>query len=119
MQEAAREGRLGLCPAWLRVGRQIWYWRESLCDDDGCMDMVTSACPLNNGIAWYEDPARECSRQHPVLEQTTVWSVGCYFTPRGPEWVINDLPAVADVRLRNAFFLTREDAEANRPGRVV
>lgn len=116
---AAQDGRLALCPDWLMPGREVWYWRESLCGDDGCPDMVTSCCPLNHGIAWYEDTARECSQQHPVLEHTTVWSAGAYFTPRGVEWMINDLPAVADVRLLSAFYRTEKEAWAARPGRIA
>ena len=119
IKSAVREGRAAFCPEWLQVGRDVWYWRESLCEDDGCPDMVTSSCPLNNGICWYEDAARECSRQHPVLEHLTVWGVAAYFTRRGVEWVVNDLPAVADCRLGSAFYTSRAAAEANRPGRVV
>ena len=119
MQQATREGRVALLPEWLQVGRRVWYWRESLCDDDGCPDMVTSSCPLNNGFASCDEPARDCSQQHPFLEETMVWSAGAYFTPRGIEWVINDLPAVADCRLRSAFFTSRKTALENKPGRII
>ena len=119
MEKATREGRVALLPEYLQVGQEIWYWRESLCDDDGCPDMVTSCCPLNNGIQWYEDTARECSRQHPVLEHATIWSVSACFTPRGVEWVVNDLPAVADVHLRRAFLTTKDEALRQRPEEVL
>lgn len=119
MQQATREGRVALLPEWLQVGRRVWYWRECLCDDDGCPDMVTTSCPLNNGFAWCDEEARDCSLQHPILEETMIWSVAAYFTPRGIEWVINDLPAVADFRLRSAFFKDKTAALLARPGRVV
>ena len=119
MEKATREGRVALCPEWLQPGQDVWYWRESLCDDDGCPDMVKSVCPMNNGFRWFDDVARDCACQHPVLEKTTVWSCQAAFTPRGVEWIINDLPAVADYRLRSAFFTTRDAALQARPGRVV
>ena len=119
LEKATREGRVALLPEFLQAGREVWYWRESLCDEDGCPDMVTVACPLNAGAVWYDDAARECSRQHPVLEKLTIWSAGAFFTPRGVEWVINELPAVPDWHLRNAFFTTRAEALRNRPGRIV
>ena len=74
---------------------------------------------MNNGFRWFDDVARDCACQHPVLEKTTVWSCQAAFTPRGVEWIINDLPAVADYRLRSAFFTTRDAALQARPGRVV
>ena len=119
LMQAAREDRVAVLPASLQVGREVWYWRELLCGDDICPDGVTSSCPLNHGIPWYDDAARECARQHPSLEHTTIWSVAAYFTPRGIEWAVNDLPAVADCHLRRSFFRTREEAEAMRPGRIV
>lgn len=119
MERATREGRVALLPEWLQPGREVWYWRESLCDEDGCLDMGTVACPLNAGAVWFDDVARECSRQHPILEKLTVWSAAAYFTPRGVEWVINDLPAVADVCLRGAFFRTRAEAVKARPREVM
>lgn len=118
MERATREGRVALLPEWLQVGRPVWYWRESLCDDDGCPDMVTAACPLNAGAAWIDEEARECSQRHPVLEKSTVWSACAYFTPRGVEWSVNELPAVADVHLRSAFFRSREEALKFRPKEV-
>ena len=119
MERATREGRVALLPPTLQVGSEVWYWRESLCDEDGCLDMASSCCPLNHGIPWFEDEARECARQHPILEHATVWSACSYFTPRGVEWSINGLPAVSDCHLRNTFFASREEAVKNRPGRVV
>lgn len=118
IQSAAEEGRLALCPAWLLPGREVWYWRECLCLDDPCMDMAANVCPLNAGAKWYEESARDCAQRHPVLEHTTVWSVGAYFTPRGVEWLINELPGVADGRLRDAFFETEEAARAARPRKM-
>ena len=120
MEKAAREGRVALLPEWLQVGREVWYWRECLCGgDDLCADGVTSCCPLNNGIPWYDEVARDCACQHPILEKTTIWSAAACFTPRGVEWIINELPAVSDYRLRSAFFLTKQAALDSRPGKVV
>ena len=119
LQQAAREDRVAILPAYLTVGSKVWYWRELLCGDDICPDGVTAECPLNRGVPWYEDEARDCACRHPTLESSTIWSVGSYYTPRVIEWAINDLPAVADCYLRRSFFRTREEAEAMRPGRVV
>lgn len=119
MERATREGRVALLPEWLQVGREVWYWHESLCDDNGCADMVTAACPINKGAVWYDDEARECARRHPSLEKTTVWSVCSYFTPKGVMWSVNELPAVADLFLRGAYFRTRAEALKNRPKEVA
>ena len=119
VQKAARENRVAILPAFLTVGTKVWYWRELLCGDDICLDGVTPTCPLNMGIPWYDDEARECACRHPTLEGTVIWSVGAYFTPRGIEWAVNDLPAVADCHLRSVFFRSREEAEAAKPGRIV
>lgn len=115
LEKADREHRVAVLPGWLTEGRKIWYWRETLCTEDLCPDMVSGACPLNRGVAWNDQAAVACAIRHPVVERMTVWSVACYFTPRGIEWSINELPAVADRDLRRVFFPTREAAEARRP----
>ena len=120
MEQAINEARedpqrWAVVPEWLQVGREVWYWRELLCADDICTDGVTSACPLNRGVKWYEDEARSCAHAHPMLEKTTVWSVMAAFTPRGVEWIVNDLDAVADSRLREAFFRTAKGSRTGRP----
>ena len=119
IERATREGRVALLPEWLRIGSEVWYWRESLCDDDCCADMDTLSCPLSAGFQWFEPEARSCARQHPVLEKGTVYSVAAVFTERGVEWSVNDLPPVPDWRLRGAFFTGKADAMRNRPGEVV
>lgn len=119
MERATREGRVALLPEWLAPGREVWYWHESLCDGNGCMDMVSASCPLNSGSAWYDDDARDCARRHPSLEKTTIWSVCAHFTTRGVMWSVNDLPAVADLFLRSAYFRTRKEALENRPKEVT
>lgn len=119
IQKATREGRVALLPEYLQEGREVWYWRESLCEEDECPDGAGSCCPLNHGMAWSDPAVIECRRQHPVLEKCTVWSAAAAFTPRGVEWSINDLPAVPDRHLRSAFFSTRAEALKNRPGRIA
>ena len=117
--DAVRDGRAAILPEFLQVGSRVWYWRESLCDEDCCMDMVTAACPLNRGVKWYEDECRRCAMAHPILEETTVWSVQADFSPvRGVQWIVNGLPGVADSRVRLSFFATGEEAMAHRPKAV-
>ena len=116
---AVREGRAAILPEWLQPGREVWYWRESLCDEDGCMDMVTVACPINAGFHWHEEEVRTCARQHPVLEKAEIYSVFASFSERGVEWIVNGLPAVPDWRLRDAFFVSEAEARRHRPGEVV
>ena len=118
LEEAARDYRVAVLPEYLQPGSRVWYWRESLCEDDLCMDSVTPACPLNRGFRWYDAEARSCAMAHPALEETTVWSIQAAFTAQGVEWIVNDLPAVADCRVRSSFHPSREEAEACRPGRV-
>ena len=119
MERATREGRVAILPEYLQEGRTVWYWRESLCDEDGCMDMVTSCCPLNHGFKLFDNVAKECARQHPVLENTDVWSVAAEFTARGVRWVINDWDPVPDDRLLAAYWPSREEALEHKPGRVM
>ena len=119
IQKATREGRVALLPEWLREGCRVWYWRESFCGDDCCSDMVTSCCPLNNGHRMGDAAARECARQHPVLEEAVIWSVGAFFKPGEIYWSVNELDGVPDRRLRESFFPSRKEALKNKPGRVV
>ena len=120
LKRAAHDGRMAVLPEFLTEGKKIWYWRECLCEEgEICMDAVTSLCPLNNGIDWDDDVARRCASVHPQLEETEIWSVAAFFTPRGIEWVINDLPGVAECNLRSAFFSTQEAAIRERPRRIV
>lgn len=118
LEQAARDHRVAVLPEWLQRGREVWYWRECLCEDDGCMDMTSVVCPLNRGEPWYGDDARLCSSLHPVLDHSTIWDVSAAFTPRGVEWIINDLEPVADCRLRQVFYEDMGEAMANKPGRV-
>lgn len=116
---AVREGRAAILPEWLQPGREVWYWRESLCEEDECPDQDTLSCPLSAGFCWHEDEARRCARQHPVLEKSTVWGVAAEFTERGVVWSVNDLPQIPDWRLHSAFFTSKADALRHRPGEVV
>ena len=116
---AVREGRAAILPEWLQPGREVWYWRESLCDEDGCLDMVTVACPINAGFRWHEEEVRSCARQHPVLEKAEIYSVFASWSERGVEWIINGLPAVPDCLFRESFFVSEAEARRHRPGEVV
>lgn len=119
IDSAVREGRAAILPEWLQVGRTVWYWRECLCDEDGCMDMVTVACPINAGYHWYEPEVCRCARQHPVLEKSEIYSVYASFSERGVEWIVNGLPAVPDCLFRESFFVSEIEARRHRPGEVV
>ena len=115
MEKAARERRVAVLPEWLTEGSRVWYWRETLCGDDLCPDMVTSICPINKGKTWNDPTVMTCARRHPELECTEIWSAAAYFTPRGIEWCINEGVAVPDEELRRIFFPTREAAQKHRP----
>ena len=119
LKQAAADRRLAVCPEWLQHGRTVWYWRECLCLDELCPDSVTTCCPINNGFRPGDPAALACARQHPQLENTMVWSVCAYFTPRGVEWSVNDLPGVPDHMMRKVFFPCRADALAQRPREVI
>ena len=119
LERATREGRVALLPEFLQPGREVWYWRESLCEEDGCPDMDSFACPLAASFSWHDEEARACARQHPVLEKGEIWDVRAVFTGQGVEWIVNDLPPVPDWRLRSAFFTSKTDAMRHRPGEVV
>lgn len=117
MKAAAKDGRLAVLPVYLQVGRTVWYWRECLCDDDGCPDGAGSCCPLNHDLPWNDPAVLECERQHPVLDQMQVHSVWASFTPRGIEWTVNGL-TVAECWLRQAFFPSEAAARRARPERI-
>lgn len=119
LQRAARDHRVAVLPEYLQPGRDIWYWRESLCDEDGCSHMVTSSCPINRGRHWPDPEVYQCACRHPVLDHGKVWSAAAFFTEQGIEWVINDLPGVMEDRLRSAFFATREEAMKAKPERII
>lgn len=121
LQAAAREGRVAVLPAWIQEGRTVWYWRETLCDDDLCPDMVGPSCPMNrmHGAARYGDPeARGCARLHPVLDSMELWSVAAQFTPRGIVWALNEDTEISDAWLRLAVFPSKEEALQHRPRRI-
>lgn len=119
LERAAADGRLAACPEWLQTGRKVFYWRECLCRDDLCPESVTAACPINRGAGELDPIARGCARKHPVLEAADVWSVAVYFTAHGPEWSINDMPAVPDRLVRKIFFATAAEARKARPREVL
>ena len=121
IEKAARDGRVAVLPEWLQEGRTIWYWREILCDDELCMDMVSPVCPLNRTrekIRPRDPEAIECARLHPVLDSMELWAVGADFTPRGVVWRLNDDLQIHDVWLRRAVFPTKAEALQHRPGRI-
>lgn len=119
MEKSAREGRVAVLPEWLQEGRTVWIWRASLCDEDGCMDMVSAVCPVNRGESWGSRAAQDCAGRHPVLEAITVFDAAAVFKPDGVLWTINDFPLIRDAELRRVFFPSREAAMKNRPERAV
>ena len=119
LEDAVRTGRAAFPPQWLTVGQTVWFWRESLCWDSMCSAGVTTECPLNRGVKWYEDEAVRCARKHPALARETVWQLAAYFTPNGVEWSVNDMPAVHEKYVRQVYFSTRKEAEKVRPREVV
>ena len=116
MAEAARDLRAAILPPWLREGSTVWYWRETFCDDELCLDMVGPTCPLNAAQRPDRDAVRRCARMHPVLDSMTVWSVLARFTPQGVVWSINDAVEIRDELLRAAVFPAKEAALRRRPG---
>lgn len=118
VKNAARDGRVAVLPGFLQEGREVWYWRELLCQDDLCPDCVSSVCPLNAGYRFTDPETVKCCRDHPVLDKMEVWSVAAQFTPSGVEWIINDLPGVDDRALRAVYFPSRAEAIRHRPGRI-
>lgn len=119
IEKATREGRVAMLPEWLAEGRTVWIWRENLCDEDGCMDMVSPVCPRNRGASWDSATAMECARRHPVLESMQIYDVRAVFTRLGVAWSVNDSMLVPDDQLRAVFFPNREAALKNRPERAV
>ena len=117
LQTAARDGRVAVCPEHVREGRTVWYWRETLCQDELCMDMVGPSCPMNRmrGVGPGSPEALRCARMHPVLDSVELWSVGARFTPQGVIWVLNDDREIPDSRLRAAVFPSKQAALYHRP----
>ena len=118
LEDAVRSGRAALPPHWITVGQTVWYWSETACLEEPCAAMVTSECPLNRGVRWYEEEVIRCARKHPSLQRTTVWQLCAYFTPNGVEWSVNDMPAVHERYVRKVYFSTRAEAEKVRPREV-
>lgn len=121
IQKAAREGRVAVLPEWLCEGRIVWYWREILCDDELCPDMVGPSCPINDAhrhIGPRSPEALECARLHPVLDSMELWAVSAQFTPRGVVWAFNEDTEISDAWLRLAVFPTKEEALQHRPRRI-
>lgn len=121
LQAAAREGRVAVLPEWLTEGRTVWYWREILCDDELCPDMVGPSCPMNDAhrhIGPRSPEALACARLHPVLDSMELWSVAAQFTPRGIVWNLNDALEISDTWLRVAVWPTKLAALQHRPGRI-
>ena len=86
LQRAAGEGRVAILPEFLQEGREVWYWRETLCDDELCLDMVGPTCPMNRineHIGPHDPEAIRCAMMHPVLDCMEIWHVTAAFTPRG------------------------------------
>lgn len=119
LERAAREQRVAVLPEWLQEGRTVWYWRETLCGDDLCPDSVGVCCPINHSLSWNDPAVLSCARQHPVLQRTEIWGVLVMFTPRGMQWVINDLAPVDDRYMREVFFASEKEARKRRPREVV
>ena len=115
LQAAARDGRMAVCPEWMAEGRTVWCWRETLCDDELCLDMVGPSCPFNRGAHRGDPEALRCARMHPVLDSMELWSVGARFTPQGVVWVLNDDREIPDSRLRAAVFPSKQAALFHRP----
>lgn len=106
-------------PEWLQEGRTVWYWRETYCSDEACLDMVASVCPLNMGLRPDRDAVAKCARRHPVLDSVTVWAVLAIFEPGGVRWVINDALEIRDEDLRAAVFPDKKTALKRRPEVVM
>ena len=118
LQRAAGEGRVAILPEFLQEGRAVWYWRETLCDDELCLDMVGPTCPmnrLNEHIGPHDPEAIRCAMMHPVLDSMEIWHVTAAFTPRGIVWCLNDAVEISDVWLRRSVFPSKVLALANRP----
>ena len=109
---------VAVLPPYLQEGREVWYWRELLCQDDLCPDSMSSVCPINQGRRWSDPETIGCRRDHPVLDRMEVWSVTAAFTRRGIELSINELPGVDGRALRAVYFPTRAEAIRHRPGRI-
>lgn len=119
MKRAVREDRAAILPPWLAEGRTVWYWRETICDEDGCLDVVSPICPFNvHSPAWNDPEVRSCAMEHPVLDKMEVYDVRAVFTRRGISWEVNEGYGVADSVLRQVYFPTREAALAHRPRRI-
>ena len=116
LAEAARDIRAAILPPWLREGSEIWYWRETFCDDELCLDMVGPSCPVNAMQRPDRETVLRCARMHPVLDSMTVWSVLARFTPQGIVWSINDAVEIRDGLLYGAVFPSKEAALRCRPG---
>lgn len=113
---AMDERRLAILPEWLQEGRTVWFWRETYCfDGDLCMDSITPVCPFNSAGRADREKISQCSRRHPILTKTDVWSVTAAFEPLGIFWTINDCYTVRDDVLRLAFFPTQAAAMDHRP----
>lgn len=119
IEKAVREGRAAILPGWLAEGKTVWYWRETLCDEELCVDCVSPVCPFNSAsLAWNDPEVRRCAREHPVLDKMEIYDVRAVFTAKGIFWVVNDGIDVADRLLRAVYFPTREAALARRPRRI-
>lgn len=113
---AMTDRRLAILPEWLQEGRTVWFWRETYCfDGDLCVDSVTTVCPFNGAGRADREKIAQCSRRHPILTKTDVWSVTASFEPLGIFWTINDCYTVRDDLLRLAFFPTQAAAMDHRP----
>lgn len=117
IEKAARDGRVAVCPEWMTEGKTVWFWRETFCDDELCLDEVGPSCPINSlrHVRAGDPEARRCARMHPVLESVEIWDVVARFDPRGVLWVINDGYEIRDSVLRGAVFPSRQSALAHRP----
>ena len=110
------ESRLAILPDWLQEGRVVWFWRETYCfDGDLCVDSITPVCPFNGSGRADRDRILRCSRRHPILTKTDVWSVTASFEPLGIFWTINDCYTVRNDVLLGAFFPTQAAAMDHRP----
>lgn len=121
IEKAARDGRVAVLPEWLKEGATVWYWRELLCDDELCPDMVGPSCPMNSlhGRHGPHSPeALECARMHPTLDSMEVRRVTAEFTPQGVTWCINDSFEVPAYWLRRAVFTSKAKALQHRPERI-
>ena len=120
-KKAAREGRVAILPEFLQEGRVVWYWREILCDDELCPDMVGPSCPMNDlhrSVRARSPEALACARLHPVLDSMELFSVLAQFTPRGIVWRLNDAVEISDAWLRSAVWPSKLSALQHRPGRI-